>query len=133
MPPRVVAAERWSYVVTDSGSEDGSKTHKPKPGYKAKDKGARLLVDTSVSGNGAFSIGFLRTYTSQAVARLSCVAPCTCQERTVYAGTTHHTSTTVMDRTHTDFDTPGDGPACRIQLELTTEGEIFKFIALHVY
>tara|TARA_B110001452_G_scaffold228105_1_gene203333 strand:+ start:419 stop:535 length:117 start_codon:yes stop_codon:yes gene_type:complete len=38
-----------------------------------------------------------------------------------------------MDPKHTDFDTPGYGPACRIQLEFTTEGEIFKFIALHVY
>ena len=86
------------------------------------------------------SVGFLRTYSSRAVAELSCVRPCACAPTNLSAYTGGaRTSTTVFSRPLA-VEAPnmaggggaGGDATCELQLRVLTKGEAFKFIALQV-
>lgn len=103
----------------------------PRGRYKASARGATLQVGTQASGDQWVSVGFLRTYASKGVARLGCVAPCTCAAANLTAHTDAQTSTTAQSEPHPV--TSPHGSPCVLELELMTDKEMFKFIALQVH
>lgn len=139
--PRIVRAQAWSRTTTEVGM---SGERKLKPGYSATQRGALLVVDTLSSGRW-FQVGYLRS-TSHAVAEVSCRAPCTCETLTLRARSTELAATTAFSAPHpfavsrsaAAGVTAGDErPAsrdsgCQLLLQLVSDGERFKFIALQV-
>uniref|UniRef100_A0A7S0ILG8 Uncharacterized protein n=1 Tax=Calcidiscus leptoporus TaxID=127549 RepID=A0A7S0ILG8_9EUKA len=128
--PRVVAARGWRYVELDSASAVGPERLKRKPGYKASKVDAVLEVDTLSSGPHQVSVGFLRTYSSQAVVRLSCLAPCRCVPSSLSAHSDATTSTTVFSSALA-VESPAS-KNCHIELRLLSEG-VFKFNGLQIF
>lgn len=127
--PRVVnGSAGWSWVewVAAAGGQ-----RKHKPGYVASARGARLLLDTQTAGAQRISVGYLRTYSSSAVARAGCESPCVCTPDTLHAHTSSHTSTTQMS-TPLEASTPPGVGTCTVYLQLETDGQQFKLNSLQV-
>ena len=80
--------------------------------------------------DGKFRLGYLQTYSSNATAALTCVAPCTCGSHSINAHSKARTSLTTFTP-WIRFSLSQQKP-CVLRLELLTEGELFKVIALHV-
>ena len=92
------------------------------------DRHATLEVDTTQAGRGRARVGYLKTYSSHAVARLDCVAPCSCTSSNITAYTRTRTSTIEFTK-WVAFSSP---EACVLRLQLKTHSESFKFSALQV-
>ena len=131
VPPTASALWRFEKEV----QYGGGKKSKEKPGYVASARGATLHVDTLHTGQHLVSVGFLRTYSSRAVAVLGCVAPCRCAADDA-AATNLSVATRVRASTlqlSPQLMVSSPPPAtCTLELRLLTDGQPFKFIALQV-
>jgi hypothetical protein len=134
-PPRVLHAHDWQFVRLDAGASEGRQTLKEKPGMRAVHKGATLLLDTTRHGSRQLRLGFLQTYSSRAMARLSCTPPCTCAVTEVSAHADSRTSLTAYTNVPGGFASPPDR-TCKVRLDLVSTGGPnstgFKVTALHV-
>ena len=134
-PPRVLQADGWQYVRLDAGTSEGRRTLKEKPGMRATQLGAILTLDTTRHGSRQLRLGFLQTYSSRAVARLSCMPPCTCAATDVSAHADTRTSLTAYANVPGGFESPPDR-TCKLSLKLVETGGPnstgFKVTALHV-
>jgi len=138
--PSVVRAHGWEYVTYDRGMENGAIVSKYKPGMKTTSAKSVLELDTTIGttrshggghdSDGKFRLGYLQTYSSNATAALTCVAPCTCGSHSINAHSKARTSLTTFTP-WIRFSLSQQKP-CVLRLELLTEGELFKVIALHV-
>ena len=91
-------------------------------------------------GAQAVRVGYLSGSRLRAVARLSCVAGCVCAPLYIRASgsrpledTTSTTEFTPRHRVQAKADGAKAADGCALRLELTTEGEPFKLVALHVH
>ena len=126
--PRVLyASPNWTKIEFDNTGRNVLQ----KPGYVASRAGSRLVVSTLAHGAGAVKVGFLRTHRSHAVASVRCIDPCTCGHHSL-ASYRKGTSST-MELSHSlAFSSPPSAStqACRLELQLESEGEPFKFVSL---
>ena len=106
--PTAVAVD----TCEDVGASEGRQTLKEKPGMRAVHKGATLLLDTTRHGSRQLRLGFLQTYSSRAVARLSCTPPCTCAVTDVSAHADSRTSLTAYANVPGGFASPPDRTRC---------------------
>lgn len=129
LPPRVVSYQGgFEFVQYDVANPLDVEKRKKKPGFEASKFNATLEIDTLVKGSGQISIGYLRTYASEAVAELSCIKPCVCKTARLQVHTSAHTSTTVFSP-KVSFVGP-EGISCHVQLRLVNNSGAFKFISL---
>ena len=134
--PSVLAHDGWRFVELDSGVDaaTGHAVRKPKPGFKATARGARLVLNTTRGGVGqSVRLGFLRTYSSTAVAQARCAAPCRCKPTNLTAHTPQNVSTTQFESIERGVSTPSARETCTLEVELLTEGQEFKMVSMHVY
>ena len=120
-PPRVLQADGWQFVRLDAGTSEGRRTLKEKPGMRATQLGAILTLDTTRHGSRQLRLGFLQTYSSRAVARLSCMPPCTCAATDVSAHADTRTSLTAYANVPGGFESPPDR-TCKLSLTLVETG-----------
>ena len=122
----------WRFVEWDNGTDPvtGRAVLKPKPGFTARSRGAQLRIDTTRDGHTQLRLGFLRTYSSRAVAQMRCVAPCTCAEMNLSVHTEARTSTTHFEHVAGGVSSPS-GSSCQLELSLLTDDEPFKLISMH--
>ena len=125
--PRVVETSGWSKVEWVSAA-GGAKKYKP--GYVASTSGSELRIDTRRGGAQQVHVGYLKTYSSTAVASLGCVAPCTCPAQDLRAHAHPRTSTTTLSPS-VRAESPSS-TNCTLRLSLSTDGQQFKLISLHV-
>ena len=123
----MLTASGWEWVEFVAAAGAGKKR---KPGFVASQKGSELRMDTRQAGSQRVSIGYLRTFSSTAVATVGCEPPCTCDSRTLHAHSSSRTSTTVFSPA-LDAESP-HGANCTLRLRMLTDGQMFKLTALQV-
>jgi hypothetical protein len=121
----------WRFVEWDNGTDPvtGRAVLKPKPGVTARSRGAHLRIDTTRDGHTELRLGFLRTYSSGAVAQLRCIVPCICADTNLSTHTAR-TSTTHFKSVAGGVSSPR-GSSCQLELSLLTDEEPFKLISMH--
>ena len=130
--PKVLSSRNWTHVQHEVSPHSGER--KLKPGYRASARGALLTLSTQAVGEQEFKLGYLSSRSSAARVALRCVDGCVCSEVQVgasgqkAAGDT--TSTTEFTTRHVARAT--QGKACHVALEMLTDGQPFKLVALHV-
>jgi hypothetical protein len=105
-----------------------------KPGYRARTLGASLELSTRARGEQDFRLGFLSTANSSASVGVRCVEPCVCAPLVVRAAADklrHDASATTEFTPRHHARARADAP-CTLRVELLTEGDPFKLVALHV-
>ena len=131
--PHVLSRSNFTFVAFDNGTDaaSGAPTLKPKPGLKARARGAALRLDTARDGEREVRLGFLRTWSSGAVARVSCAPPCHCSLLMLSTHAEAHTSTTAFESVPGGVRSP-EGVSCQLELQLLTDAQPFKLVSMHV-
>ena len=141
---QVLAAANWTYVTHEASTFSGER--KRKPGYRALVNGSRLELSTRARGRQEFKLGYLGTSRSRAIARLTCVDGCSCAPLELRASNgklpadttatteftpAHYADASALVDAHHSHGARAEG--CAVRVELITDGEPFKVVALHVH